>query len=486
MFYNYKTEMRKTKIVATLGPASRDLETIKALIEVGVDVFRLNFSHGDRDYHKENIEKIKKASSELKKPVAILQDLSGPKIRIGEVKNPFPLYQGEILEIYKEPIICEKKRNIGKIFIDPPKVLKELKEGDLIFIADGLIKAKVIEKKNEKVITEIIQGGVISSKKGVNFPGTEIKISALTEKDKKDLEFGLKMKVDLIALSFVGSKNDILEAKEIIKNFGEDVPVFAKIETKRALNNIDEIIEVSDGLIIARGDLGVEIPVEKVPVVQKFLVKKARSAGLPVIIATQMLTSMINSTMPTRADVSDIANAVFEGVDALMLSDETAIGKYPVEAVKVMVRTIEEAEKAYEYKLEEYIHVSPDFAIAYSSCILAEELGAKAIVVFTKSGSSAKRVAKFRPKPIIIVNVHDEEILRRMKIVWGVIPYMVLSERENSEDMVKEFIKKAYKESLIKEDDILVLTMGYPIGKIGSTNLIRVIKKDQILELISK
>ncbi|PMP97137.1 MAG: pyruvate kinase, partial [Thermodesulfobacterium geofontis] len=205
----------------------------------------------------------------------------------------------------------------------------------------------------------------------------------------------------------------------------------------------------------------------------------------PVIIATQMLTSMINSTMPTRADVSDIANAVFEGADALILSDETAIGKYPVEAVKVMIRTIEEAEKAYEYKLEEYKHVSPDFAIAYSSCILAEELGAKAIVVFTKSGSSAKRVAKFRPKPIIIVNVHDEEVLRRMKIVWGVLPYMVLSEKEDSESMVKEFIKKAYAENLIKEDDILVLTMGYPIGKIGSTNLIRVIKRDQILKFIS-
>lgn len=478
--------MRKTKIVATIGPASRDLKIIKALIKAGVDVFRLNFSHGDINYHKKNIEKIRRVSSELKENVAILQDLSGPKIRIGEVKVPFSLYQGEILEIYKEPIFCEKKDNVGKVFIDYPEILKDLKEGDLIFIADGLIKVRVMEKKNKKVITEVIQGGIISSKKGINFPGKEIKISALTQKDKKDLEFGLKMKVDFIALSFVGSKNDILEAKEIVKNFGENTPILAKIETKRALNNIDEIMEVSDGLIIARGDLGVEIPVEKVPVLQKTLVKKARYIGIPVIIATQMLTSMINSTVPTRADVSDIANAVFEGVDALMLSDETAVGKYPVEAVKVMAKTIEEAEKAYEYQLEEYKHVSPDFAIAYSSCILAEEIGAKAIVVFTKSGSSAKRVAKFRPKPSIIVNVHDEEVLRRMKMVWGVYPYMVLSERKNSESMVKEFIKRAYGENLIKEDDTLVLTMGYPIGKIGSTNLIRVIKKDQILEFISK
>jgi pyruvate kinase len=364
--------------------------------------------------------------------------------------------------------------------------LKEVKKDDLIFIADGLIKVRVIEKRSEKIITEVIQGGVISSKKGLNFPGAEISIKALTEKDKKDLEFGLKEGVDFVALSFVRNKKDILDAREIIQKFDKDVFIFAKIETQKALDNIDEIIETSDGLIIARGDLGVEIPVEKIPVIQKILIKKAREYGIPVVIATQMLTSMINSTMPTRADVSDVANAVFEGVDALMLSDETAVGNYPVEAVKTMVKIIEEAEKFYEEKLERIKPVSPDFAIAHSSCILAEELGAKAIVVFTKSGSSAKRVAKFRPKPLIIVNVHNEEILRRLKIVWGTYPYMVLSEKEEPENMVKEFIKKAYQEKLIKEDDTLVLTMGYPVGKIGSTNLIRVIKKDQILEFVGR
>jgi len=477
--------MRKTKIVATIGPASRDCKTIRALIEAGVDVFRLNFSHGDLNFHKENIERIKKVSSELKKTVAILQDLSGPKIRIGEVKEPFPLFQGEILEIYEKPIFCEKVNGIGRIFIDHSEVLKELKKGDFIFIADGLIKVKVVKKEKEKVVTEVIQGGVISSKKGINFPGKALPIKAFTEKDKIDLHFGLQMDVDLVAMSFVRDKKDILEVKEVIKSYNKDIPLFAKIETQKALENIDEIIEVSDGLMIARGDLGVEIPVERVPVVQKILVEKAREAGKPVIVATQMLTSMINSVMPTRADVSDIANAVFEKVDALMLSDETAVGKYPVEAVKVMAKTIEEAERILEYKLEEYEHVSPDFAIAYSSCILAEELGAKAIVVFTKSGSSAKRVAKFRPRSDIIVNVHDEEILRRLKIVWGVYPFMVLTEREDTESMVREFVKKAYEKNLIKEDT-LVLTMGYPVGKIGSTNLIRVIKKEQIMELISE
>jgi pyruvate kinase len=474
--------MRKTKIIATIGPTSRNLQIIKALIEAGVDVFRLNFSHGDMNYHKENIERIRKAASELKRTVAILQDLSGPKIRIGEVKNPFPLYQGEILEIYGEPIFCEKKDKVGKVYIDHPEILKAVKEDDLIFIADGIIKVRVTEKRPEKIITEVIQGGVISSKKGLNLPGGEIPIEALTEKDKKDLEFGLKEGVDFVALSFVRTERDILNAKEIIKKFDREVPILAKIETQKALENIDKIIETSDGLIVARGDLGVEISVEKIPIVQKILTKKAREHGIPVVIATQMLTSMINSTMPTRAEVSDIANAVFDGVDALMLSDETAVGNYPVEAVQTMVKIIEEAEKFYENKLEKIKPVSPDFAIAHSSCILAEELGAKAIIVFTKSGSSAKRVALFRPKPLIIANVHDEKTLKTLKIIWGIYPYMVLSEKEEPEDMIKEFIKKAYQEELIKEDDILVLTMGYPVGKPGSTNLIRVIKKDQILK----
>ena len=477
--------MRKTKIVATIGPSSRDPEIIKALIQIGVNVFRLNFSHGDHDYHKENVERIRKVAEELKKPVAILQDLSGPKIRIGEVKEPFLLHQGEILEFYGEPVIGEKTGTTAKVYIDHPEIFQDLKEGDLIYIADGLIKVKVREKRKDKIITEVIQGGVISSRKGVNFPGVHLSISAFTEKDKRDLEFGLKMEVDLIALSFVNRKEDILECRKIVKKIGKNQPIFAKIETQKALENIEEIIEVSDGLMVARGDLGVEVPIEKVPVIQKELVKKAREAGKPVIIATQMLTSMINSTTPSRADVSDIANAVLDGADALMLSDETAVGKYPVETVKMMAKTIEEAEKIYPYSSGEYSHVSSDFAIAYSSCILAEEINAKAIAVFTKSGSSAIRVSRFRPRALILANVHDEEVWKRLSVVWGVYPYLILSEGKDSESMIKEFIKKAYEDKLITEEDTLVLTMGYPVGKVGSTNLIRVIKKDHIKEAIS-
>ncbi|WP_038055553.1 pyruvate kinase [Thermodesulfobacterium hydrogeniphilum] len=478
--------MRRTKIVVTIGPSSRDPQTIKSLIEAGVNVFRLNFSHGDQNYHRENIEKIRKISQELNIPVAILQDLSGPKIRIGEVKTPFTLHQGEILEIYKRPITCEKIDGIGKVYIDFPEILDDLKEGDLIYIADGLIKVKLIKKELEKIVTQVIQGGVISSKKGVNFPGAHLSISALTEKDKKDLEFGLKMEVDLIALSFVNTPKDIIECKKLVEKYQKKTFILAKIETQKGVENFDEILKVVDGIMIARGDLGVEIPIERVPVIQKELVRKCKEKGKPVIIATQMLTSMINSTMPSRADISDIANAVLDGADALMLSDETTVGKYPVEAVKMMAKTIEEAEKIYFFGPEECQHVSPDFAIAYSSCILAEEIGAKIIVVFTKSGSSAMRVAKFRPKALILANVHNEEVLRRLNLVWGVYPYMVLSESNNVENMVKEFVKKAFNDKIISEEDTLVLTMGYPIGKIGSTNLIRVIKNDQLKEILSQ
>ena len=475
--------MRKTKIIATVGPASRSPEVIKSLIEAGVNVFRLNFSHGDHLYHQENIETIRKITEELDVPVGILQDLSGPKIRIGIVKQPFLMHQGEFLEFYPYEIECGKEESVGRVYLEEPQILKDLKEGDLIYIADGLIKVRVVKKEGDKLVTQVIQGGVISSRKGVNFPGASISIPAFTEKDKRDLEFGLSSGIDLVALSFVNSAEDIKRCKNFIKERGGKQPVFAKIETQKGVENIDSILEEADGLMVARGDLGVELPIEMVPVIQKKLVKKARDAGKPVIIATQMLTSMINSTSPTRADVSDIANAVLDGADALMLSDETTVGKYPVEAVKVMARTIVEAETIYPYVMEDCRHVSSDFAIAFSSCILAEELNAKAIAVFTKSGSSAIRVSRFRPRAVILANVHDKEVWRRLSVVWGVKPFLILSEKEDPEVMVREFVKKAYESGVIDKNDTIVLTMGYPVGKIGSTNLIRVVKRDYLEDL---
>jgi len=476
--------MRKTKIVATIGPASESPEKIEKLINAGVNVFRLNFSHRDQNYHGKVFETIREVSKKLNMPIGILQDLAGPKIRVDEVKKPFIVNPGDVVEIWKEKVIGEKRDRISILSIDAPQVLNDLRPQDLVCLADGSIRLRVISITAQKVVTEVMQGGTISSRKGVNFPGAKLSIPAFTEKDKKDLIFGLELGVDFVALSFVNSKDDVTRCKDIVNAFGSGQPVFAKIETKNGLMNIDSILEVADGIMVARGDLGVEIPVEKVPIEQKRLVEKARAHCKPVIVATQMLNSMIHSSTPTRADVSDIANAVIDGADALMLSDETAIGEFPFESVICMSKTIEEAEKIYPYFREIVEEGSPDYAIAKSSCLLSKEIKAKAIVVFTKSGSTALRVSRFRPESLIIGNVHDEAILRRLTLFWGVYPYMVVSERDDLEGLVKEFLRKARKDKLISGDETLVVTTGYPVGTVGSTNLIRVLKPERIKELL--
>jgi pyruvate kinase len=476
--------MRKTKIVATIGPASESPEKIEKLINAGVNVFRLNFSHRDQNYHGKVFETIREVSKKLNMPIGILQDLAGPKIRVDEVKKPFIVNPGDVVEIWKEKVIGEKRDRISILSIDTPQVLNDLRPQDLVCLADGSIRLRVISITAQKVVTEVMQGGTISSRKGVNFPGAKLSIPAFTEKDKKDLIFGLELGVDFVALSFVNSKDDVTRCKDIVNAFGSGQPVFAKIETKNGLMNIDSILEVADGIMVARGDLGVEIPVEKVPIEQKRLVEKARAHCKPVIVATQMLNSMIHSSTPTRADVSDIANAVIDGADALMLSDETAIGEFPFESVICMSKTIEEAEKIYPYFREIVEEGSPDYAIAKSSCLLSKEIKAKAIVVFTKSGSTALRVSRFRPESLIIGNVHDEAILRRLTLFWGVYPYMVVSERDDLEGIVKEFLRKAWKDKLISGDETFVVTTGYPVGTVGSTNLIRVLRPERIKELL--
>ncbi len=471
--------MIRTKIVATLGPATKDEATLKKLIKTGVSVFRLNFSHGNHDEHFENIRIIRKVSKELSVPVAILQDLSGPKIRIGKVEKPFPVHQGEFIEFFFRPVECGKEKNRALLWVDHPEVLKTLKEGDLIFIADGSIRSQVIEKTSEKLIARVLLGGIISSRKGVNFPGVKLPIPCLTEKDKKDLAFGIKHGVDFISLSFVNHADDVAECKALIKELGGDQPLFAKIETQSGVEHIDEILELADGIMIARGDLGVEVPIEKVPVIQKNIIKKARNLGKPVIVATQMLTSMINSLMPSRADVSDIANAVLDGADALMLSDETTIGKYPLEAVEVMKKTIEEAEKIYPFLQGVGEPVLQDEAISHSCAILAKEVEADRIVVFTRSGISACRVSKFRPNVPILAAVHEEKILRKLTIVWGVVPAAIVTETKNPEKMLKDFLRMALDKGLISSKDILVVTMGSQIGKVGSTNMIRLVRMEE-------
>ncbi len=468
--------MKKTKIVATIGPATSSEEMIEKLIKAGVNVFRFNFSHGDYKTHKENLEKIRKISKKINKVVAVLQDLSGPKIRVTDIEEPFYVHYGDIIEIVKEDI----KGNKNRISINYPEIIDQLKKGDKLYIADGTIRLEVIDKKEDKVIAKVLVGGLISSRKGVNFPNVKLNIPSITEKDKKDIEFGVKEGFDIIALSFVKYASDVKEAKALIRKAGGDQPVFAKIEKHEAVDHIDEIIEEADGIMVARGDLGVEIEMEKVPVIQKKIIKKCNKAGKPVITATQMLLSMVSSPRPTRAEVSDIANAVLDGTDATMLSDETTVGKYPVEAVKVMDKTIRETEKIYpyyrDYGKKEKTATS---AIAEAAVNLSEDINAKAIVAFTKSGRTARNVSKYRPECSILAITHDEKTLRRLSIVWGVNPYMVIESNENTDIMLKEFIEYAYKHDF-KPEDILITLIGFVGGLTGSTSIIRIIRKEDL------
>jgi len=475
---------RKTKIVATLGPATNSEEKIEELIKAGVDTFRFNFSHGDHETHRENLKKVRKIAEKLNKPVAVLQDLSGPKIRIGEVKEPFYLHYGDRVKIVKYKVVGDKENKT--LSLNYPSILDQLKKGDMIYIADGLIRLEVVEKFEDGVVAKVVVGGIISSRKGVNFPNANINISAITEKDIKDIEFAVKEEIDVIALSFVKTAEDVKKAKEIIKSFGGDQPLFAKIEKHEAIDNIDEIIEVADGIMVARGDLGVEIEMEKVPIIQKQIIKKCNHAGKPVITATQMLTSMLSSPRPTRAEVSDIANAVLDGTDAVMLSDETAVGKYPIEAVKVMSRTIIEAEKIYRYHRKYDVHGDRTLSIAYSSSELAEKIDAKAIAVFTKSGRTALNVSKFRPKAPILAITHDDKTLRRLNLVWGITPYMVIENERLSDRLLCKFVNKAYKETFSKETDTIVSLVGFVGGVTGSTSIIRVLDKVDIEYMLSE
>ncbi len=469
--------MNKTKIVATLGPSTED--KIDQLIKAGVNVFRLNFSHGTHETHKNYIEKIRFWEKSLGIPVGILQDLSGPKIRLTEVKEPFYVKYGDIIKIVKKQVIGSKEA----LSINHPEILDQLNPGDRIYIADGTIRLKVIEKTDDGIVAKVILGGLISSRKGVNFPRIHLNIPALTEKDKKDIQFGIENKVDIIALSFVKNAQDVIDTKRFISSISKlEIPVFAKIEKHEAVENIDQILEVSDGIMVARGDLGVEIEMEKVPVVQKMLIKKANEKARPVITATQMLISMVSSMRPTRAEVSDIANAVLDGTDAVMLSDETTIGKFPVEAVSVMKKTIEETEKIYNYYRDMSGKITPDEAIANASSSIAKDIKADGIIVFTTTGKSAKAVSKFRPECPIYAVSHDLETLRRTTIIWGVVPYEVVEKEEDPEIMLCNFIKKIKEKNKLLKGNF-VITIG-SIGNVsGKTNMIRIMREEDIEKL---
>ena len=468
--------MRKTKIVCTIGPSSESLENTKKLIMAGMNVARLNFSHGDFEEHGNRIKAIRQACEELNKTVAILLDTKGPEIRTGKLEvEPIELVQDEFVTLTTEEILGDKNR----ISVTYKELPSDVQAGSTILIDDGLIGLTVVEVQGTEIKCRVVNGGTIKSKKGVNVPGVAISLPGITEKDANDIVFGIEQGIDFIAASFVRKASDVLEIRELLKKHNaEHIQIISKIENQQGVDNLDEILEVSDGLMVARGDLGVEIPAEEVPLVQKRMIEKCNIAGKPVITATQMLDSMQRNPRPTRAEASDVANAIFDGTDAIMLSGETAAGKYPVESVLTMSRIAEKAESALNYRdlfLKQRIaqETSVTEAISQSVTISALDLNAKAIISSTESGHTARMVSKYRPKAPIIAVTTQDRTLRRLALTWGVTP--VKGEQATSTDEMFEYaLQGGQKSGIVKEGDLVVITAGVPLGKSGSTNLVKV------------
>lgn len=468
--------MIKTKIVCTIGPASNSYEKIEKLIQRGMDVARLNFSHGSHEEHYQVIKNIRWTSLKTNKSVAILQDLGGPKIRIGKIEKESIFLKENSSFILTNREVPGDEQEVSVTF---PSLPQKVKRGDCIFLADGTLELKVKELTPTDIICRIVRGGKLTSHKGINIPNISMDISSLTEKDYQDILFGIKNRVDFIGLSFIRNAEDILRVKKILKENGaEDISLIAKIEKREAVDNLKEIIEVSDGIMIARGDLGVEIPLENVPLVQKDIIKRCNFVGKPVITATQMLMSMVNVLRPTRAEVTDVANAILDGTDAVMLSEETAVGNYPLEAVETMNRIALRTEKAIDYKKilsERSLSVKPTNpdAISHATCQVAMDLNAKAIVTFTLSGSTARMVSRYRPPvPIIAASTRDSTV-RKLALSWGVYPFKS-DELENTDDMIEKSKKIALKTGLANLGDKIVITAGIPFKIPGTTNLLKV------------
>ncbi|MFP4476753.1 MAG: pyruvate kinase [Desulfatibacillaceae bacterium] len=462
--------MRRTKIVATIGPASETPEMFTRLVRAGINVCRLNFAHGSYDEHARKVSMIRGISEREGKPVAILQDLAGPKIRVGDIPEP-----GVVLEA-GQTFFLKSNETVGTIqgvSTTYPDLPREVERGDPILLADGMLELVVTRTGDNYVQCKVLTGGRLTSHKGINLPTRTLRTSALTDKDRRDLAFGLEHGVDFVGLSFARTANDILEVKELQGDV--EVPVIAKIEKHEAVDNIDEILAVADGIMVARGDLGVEIALERVPMVQKMLIAKANRLGKPVITATQMLRSMVDSPRPTRAEATDVANAVLDGTDAVMLSEETAMGEYPVEAVEQMDRIARRAEEAINS--EKYLFIQPERSVsdsvAHAACVLAEHLAAGAIVATTDSGTTAMRIARYRPHRPILAFSPNDDVVRLLALFWGVHPVLVATPQDTDE-LIERAGEWALETGLVNENDIIVITAGHPIGGEGKTNMLRV------------
>jgi pyruvate kinase len=464
----------QTKVIATIGPSSSSKQVLGKMFKEGVDVCRLNFSHGTHDQHLQVINNILELNDELKTNVAILVDLQGPKIRIGEVENN----QVELKEGSEVLIVTEKCTGTAeKLYLSYQEFPKDVKKGDAILIDDGKLKLETIETNRiDTVKARVIHGGILSSKKGVNLPNTKISLPSLTEKDIEDANFALDQNIDFIALSFVRSAADLVQLKEIIRCKKKFVRVIAKIEKPEALNDIENIIDASNGIMVARGDLGVEIPFDKVPLIQKDLVKRSIRKAKPVIIATQMLESMITSFRPTRAEANDVANAVLDGADALMLSAETSAGKYPVESIMAMQKIIDSTEKGFKFNMETLPEPgSPTFlpdSICLNACRMASQTNARAIITFTHSGYTAFKISSYRPDACIFAFTRNKDLLRKMSLVWGVRAFTFLEHITIDKDFQQsiEFLKN---NNQLTDGEVVVHVGSTPIEAKGQTNMIK-------------
>ncbi|MFJ4045198.1 pyruvate kinase [Microbacterium sp. NPDC089987] len=466
--------MRRAKIVATLGPATSTYEKVRALIDAGVDVARLNLSHGDYSVHEANYSNVRRAAEDSGRAVAILVDLQGPKIRLGRFEDgPYELEVGDIFKITTEDIIGNREI-CGTTFKGLPQ---DVNAGDFLLIDDGKVRVEVVETDGTVVTTKVIVAGAVSNNKGINLPGVAVNVPALSEKDEDDLRWGLRIGADVIALSFVRNAADVDRVHEIMAEEGVRVPVIAKVEKPQAVDALEEIVDAFDGIMVARGDLGVELPLEAVPIVQKRAVELARRNAKPVIVATQMLESMISSPVPTRAETSDVANAVLDGADAVMLSGETSVGEYPIVVVETMARIIESTE---EHGLERIspLNTKPRTqggAITLAALEVAEFVGAKYLCVFTQSGDSARRLSRLRSRIPMIAFTPEPDIRRRMAMTWGIRSTLV-EMVQHTDSMYRQADEYLLGSGLAEEGDVIVVISGSPPGIIGSTNDIRVHK----------
>lgn len=467
-----------TKILATLGPKSDTIEIIEKLILAGANMFRLNFSHGSHEYHFQTLNNIRTAMKNLNTTVGILQDISGPKVRISDLKEDFNLKKNDEITFVKEDIVGYKKSEHQYIVsLNYPSLLDKVKVGEFIYLYDGVIRAKVMQT-GKQLVARVENNGVLSSRKGVNFPNTKIDIDVITDKDKKDIAWGVRHKVDYFAISFVQNKRDMLIARELLK--GYNGKLIAKIEKFDAVENIDEILEVSDAIMIARGDLGIEVPYYMVPTIQKKLIKKANRVSKPVITATQMLLSMTHNERATRAEISDVANAVLDGTDVVMLSEESAIGDNPANVVSTMRNIILQTEEIYthlkQYKMD---YLDQFDVIQATTTQLADDIGAKGILTLTSSGESAIRMSRYRPKTPIFAFTHKKRVLGMLAIAWGVYPLDVIKEGSSTK-MVSKMLKALEKKNLLDKQGPYIATVGYPVGISGSTNTIKILNANEI------